>query len=147
MEPEQRGPRRDEKADEKQNEKEQEKQQEKGKGLDEKYRRNPLGILSMGVLIIWLGITLLLQNTDAIGGGERGWAIFFWGGAVIIFAEAFTRLAVPKWRRPLVGSFIWGAVWLGIGFGLWYDNWEVIGPAVIIAVGVGILLGKLVPRR
>ncbi len=147
MEPEWRGPRRDEKADEKQNEKEQEKQQEKGKSLDEKYKRNPLGIVSLGVFVVWLGVTLLLQNIDAIGSGQRGWAVFFWGGAVIILVETFARLAVPKWRRPVIGSFIWGAVWVGIGFGLWFGNWEIIGPAVIIAVGLSILIGRLVPRR
>ncbi|MCL5735524.1 MAG: hypothetical protein M1274_08035 [Actinobacteria bacterium] len=147
MDPEQRGQRRDEKQDEKHGEKEQEKQQEKGKGFDEKYKRNPLGVLSLGVLLIWLGITFLLQNTGVISDSEKGWAVFFWGGAVIIFAEIFARLAVPRWRRSVMGSFIWGAVWLGVGFGLWYENWEIIGPLVLIAVGVGILVGRLMPRR
>ena len=139
--------RRPEKQDEKQQEKEAEKQQEKGKNLDEKYRRNPLEILSWGVLIIWLGVTLLLQNLDVITDTGKGWALFAWGGGVIIFVEALLRLAVPKWRKPVMGSFIWGAVWVGVGFGLWYGNWEIIGPIVIIAVGVGLLLGRLVARR
>jgi hypothetical protein len=145
MTPEQDGQNRGEKEDEKQREKEQEKKQEKG--FDEKYKRNPLGVLSFGVLVVWLGVTLLLQSTDVIGNGDRGWAIFAWGGGVIIFVEAFLRLAVPAWRRPLIGSFVWGAVWAGVGFGLWYGNWEVIWPIVIIAVGVAILAGRLVPRR
>jgi hypothetical protein len=46
-----------------------------------------------------------------------------------------------------MGSFIWGAVWIGVGFGLWYGEWEIIGPIVIIAVGVGMLAGRLVSRR
>jgi hypothetical protein len=66
---------------------------------------------------------------------------------VIIFVEAFLRLAVPKWRRSVVGSFIWGAIWAGVGFGLWFGNWEIIGPVVIIAIGVGILVSRLAPRR
>ena len=78
---------------------------------------------------------------------DHGWAVFAWGGGVIVFTEAFYRLAVPAWRRPLMGSFIWGAIWLGVGFGLWYDKWELIGPIVIIVVGVAILLGRLLPRR
>ena len=131
---------------EKQDEKENEKQQEKGQSLDEKYKRNPLGILSLAFIIIWLGISLLLMNTGVIE-DDKGWAVFAWGGAVIIFTEAFLRLAVPKWRRSVMGSFIWGAVWAGVGFGLWFDEWEVIGPIVVIAIGVALLLGRLIPRN
>jgi hypothetical protein len=139
--------RRPEKQDEKQQEKEAEKQQEKGPDLDEKYRRNPLGVLSWAFLLIWLGVSLLLMNADIVEESRKGWAIFAWGGGVIVLAEAVTRLLVPRWRRPLMGSFIWGAVWIGVGFGLWYGEWEIIGPIVIIAVGVGMLAGRLVSRR
>jgi hypothetical protein len=146
MAPDQNYPSRGEKQDEKQQEEERERRHEKGQGLDEKYRRNPLGFVSFGVLIIWLGVTLLLQNTDVMS-SDHGWAVFAWGGGVIAFTEVFVRLAVPAWRRPLMGSFIWGAIWVGVGFGLWYDKWEAIGPIVIIAVGVAILVGRLLPRR
>ena len=147
MTPEESGQNRGEKQDEKQQEKEQEKKQEKGQGLDEKYRRNPLGFVSFAVLIIWLGVILLLQNADVIADNDRGWAIFLWGGGVIILLGAFIRLLVPAWRRPVVGTFIWGAIWIGAGFGLRYDKWEIIGPIVIIAIGVAILVGRLAPRR
>ena len=151
MEPEQNDPNRDyrqgRRQDEKQDEKEREKKQEKGGGLDEKYRRDPLGFVSWAVLIIWLGVILLLQNLDVITDGSKGWAIFAWGGGVLIFAEALVRLMVPRWRRSIVGAFIWGAIWVGVGFGLWYDKWEIIGPVVIIAIGVALLAGRLVPRR
>jgi hypothetical protein len=132
---------------EKQDEKEREKKREKGQGLDEKYKRNPLGFVAWALIIIWLGVTLLLQNANVIGEDDHQWAVFFWGGGVIFLAEALVRIVVPKWRRPLIGSFIWGAIWLGVGFGLWYDKWEVIGPIVIIAIGVAILAGRLAPRR
>lgn len=142
-----RPPRRDEKGDEKQGEKEQEKKQEKGQGMDEKYRRNPLGFVTFALLVIWLGVTLLLQNSDVIPNDRQGWAIFMWGGGGLILAEALLRLLVPRFRRPIVGSFVWGAIWVGVGFGLWYDRWEFIGPIVIIAIGVAILAGRLLPRR
>ena len=138
---------RREKQDEKQGEKEQEKKQEKGQGMDEKYRRDPLGFVSFAVILIWLGVTLLLRNQEVIPDEDHSWAVFAWGGAAIILAGAFFRLAVPRWRRSVFGSFIWGAIWLGVGFGLWYENWEIIGPIVIIAVGVAVLLGRLLPRR
>jgi hypothetical protein len=153
MEPDQNDPNRDyrqsRRQDEKQDEKDREKKQEKGGGLDEKYRRDPLNFVSWAVLIIWLGVTLLLQNMDVapFDKSDQGWAIFTWGGGAIIFAEALLRLLVPRWRRSIVGSFIWGAIWVGVGFGLWYDKWEVIGPVVIIAIGVALLAGRLFPRR
>ncbi len=132
---------------EKQNEKDREKKQEKGEGLDEKYRRNPLGFVAWALVIIWLGVTLLLQNFDVVENDDHQWAFFFWGGGVIFLAESLLRMAVPKWRRSVVGSLVWGAIWIGVGFGLWFDKWEVIGPIVIIAIGVAILAGRLVPRR
>jgi hypothetical protein len=139
--------RRDEKQDEKQGEKEREKKQEKGGSMDEKYRRNPLGFVSFALIIIWLGVSLLLMNADVITETDKGWAVFAWGGGVIILMEALLRLAIPRFRRPVLGSFVWAAIWIGVGFGLWYGKWEIIGPLVIIAIGVAILVGRLVPRR
>ncbi len=143
------GPRRPEKQDEKQSEKEQEKQQEKGAGMDEKYRRNPLGFVSWALIIIWLGVTLLLQNIDAFAltDDENWWGIFAWGVGVIIIAEALLRLTMPRWRHGITGSLVWGAIAIGVGFGLWFGNWQIIGPIVVIAVGVGILLSRVLPRR
>jgi hypothetical protein len=131
--------------DQKHDEKHDEKRQEKG--IDEKYRRNPLGALSFAFLLVWLGVILLLQNTGAIKVSEHAWAIFFWGGGGLIVAETIVRLATPRWRRAVMGSFIWGAVWIGVGFGLWFGNWDVIGPLVLIAVGLGILVGRFSRRR
>ena len=51
---------------------------------------------------------------------DHGWAIFLWGGGAIILLGAIVRLMVPRFRRPLVGAFVWGAIWVGVGFGLWY---------------------------
>ena len=134
---------------EKQDEKEQEKQQEKGAGMDEKYHHNPVGFISWALIIIWLGVSLLLQNVHAFGvhNDDQGWAVFAWGAGVIIIVEAIIRLGIPRLRRGITGSIIWGAVAIGVGFGLWYGNWSVIGPIVVIAVGVGILLARILPRR
>jgi hypothetical protein len=131
------------------NEKEREKRQEKGQGLDEKYRRNPLGFVAWALVIIWFGVTMLLQNLDlfADGNEDQQWAIFVWGAGAIFLIEACLRLVVPRWRRSVLGSFVWGAVLVVVGFGLWYDKWEVVGPIIVIAIGVGILVGRLVPRR
>ncbi|MBN1628495.1 MAG: hypothetical protein JW990_01910 [Thermoleophilia bacterium] len=128
-------------------EKGQEKSQEKGQGLDEKYRRNPLGFVAFAFVIIWLGVFLLLQNQGIFADGDRGWAIFFWGLAGIAAMEALIRLGIPSWRQPLTSNFVGAAVFTGIGFGLWTKDWEIIGPVVLIAIGLGILAGRLLPRR
>jgi hypothetical protein len=140
------GPGRPEKADEKQNEKEQEKRQEKGAGLDEKYHRNPLGFVTWSLIIIWLGVTLLLQNIDVFEDNDNTWGVFLWGVGALIIAEALIRAAVPRWSRGITGSIIWGAIAIAAGFGLWFGNWEIIGPVVLIAIGVGVLLSRLLPR-
>jgi hypothetical protein len=132
---------------EKQDEKEQEKRQEKGGSMDEKYHRDPVRYFSWALLIIWVGVVLLLRNLDVLPKDDKGWGVFFWGGAAIIFAESLLRLANPRWRMPPYGSFIWGAVWLVVGFGLYFKNWDVVWPVIIIAVGVAILAGRLVRRR
>jgi len=131
--------------DQKHDEKHDEKHQEKG--VDEKYRRNPVGALSFAVLLVWLGVVLLLQNANVITVSDHVWAIFFWGGGGIIIAESILRLAVPRWRRSVMGSFIWGAIWLGVGFGLWFGTWDIIGPLILIAVGLAILVGRFTRRR
>lgn len=137
------GPYRGEKHDEK----EEEKKQEKGENLDEKYRRDPVGFVGFTLVIIWLGVTLLLrQRVDAFE-GDDGWAVFAWGVAAIFVVGALLRLAVPRWRQSVGGAFIVGVIAAGVGFGLWYDDWDFVWPVVIIAIGVGILAGRLLPRR
>lgn len=129
-------------------EKAQEKQDEKGQGLDEKYKRNPLGFVTFALAVIWLGIFLLLQNQDVFARDDRGWAIFVWGLAGLAAIEVWLRLTVPRWRQPVVGRVIWAAIWAGVGVGLWSEgNWEIIGPIVLIAIGVAMVVGRILPRR
>jgi hypothetical protein len=128
-------------------EKGQEKQEEKGQGLDEKYRRDPVGFVAFALLIIWLGVFLLLQNQNILADDNKGWAIFAWGAAGIFLVAILVRLAAPRWRQPLGGAFVPTVIAVGVGFGLWTDDWAIIGPIVLIAVGIAIVVGRLVPRR
>ena len=129
-------------------EKGQEKQEEKGQGLEEKYHRNPLGFVTFAVAVVWLGIFLVLQNQDVVARDLRGWAIFVWGLAVLAVIEVGLRLTVPRWRQPVVGKVIWAAIWTGVGVGFWTTgNWEIIGPIVLIAIGVAMVVGRVLPRR
>lgn len=147
MDPEQKDMSRGDPRYEKQ-EKGQEKQEEKGQGLDEKYRRNPVRFVTSAVVLIWLGAFLLLQNQGIFTENDRGWAIFVWGAAGLFLVEVAIRLVAPRWRQPVVGTFILAAVLTGVGAGLWSkDNWEIIGPIILIAVGIVLVAGRLLPRR
>jgi hypothetical protein len=53
---------------------------------------------------------------------------------------------VPAYRRPVTGSLIFGVILLGIGLGE-VVGWVVIGPLVLIAIGVGVLLRGLLGGR
>lgn len=130
------------------NEKGQEKQEEKGRGPDEKYQRNPLGFLMFAFALFWLGVYLLLRNRHIFPDTEQSWAYLVWGLAGLGVVEIVIRLMVPKWRRALGGTFIWVAVWTGVGVGVWTgDDWEIIGPLVLIAIGIAMIVSRLVPRR
>jgi hypothetical protein len=58
-------------------------------------------------------------------------------------------LMVPRFRQSLTGSFVWAVIWTGVGAGLWLggDWWEIVGPIALIAVGVALVVGRLLPRR
>jgi hypothetical protein len=102
----------------------------------ERMRKNPLRVFAIAVLIIWFGISLLLYAVGKISTPQRGWAIFAWGGGAIAVIETLLRLIVPRWREPVVYSFIWGVIWIAVGFSLWYDSWDTLGPIGIIGLGL-----------
>ncbi len=131
-------------------EKGQEKQEEKGQGLDEKYEKNPLGFVVFAIDLFWLGVYLLLRNRHVFPDTEQSWAYLVWGIAALGAIEIVIRLLVPRWRKALTGTFIWAIIWAGVGFGLWTNNdnaWEIIGPVIIIAVALALVLGRLLPRK
>jgi hypothetical protein len=110
-------------------------------GLDatvERLRKSPLRATAIAVLIIWWGICLLLYAVGKIDTPQKGWAIFAWGAGAVGLVEALLRLIVPSWREPAMYSFVWGVVGIAVGFSLWYDSWDTLGPIGII--GLGLLL-------
>jgi hypothetical protein len=121
---------------------------EKGRGLDEKYEKNPLGFLIFAIVLFWVGTYLLLRNRHVFPDTDKSWAYLMWGIAALAVVEILIRLMVPRWRQQITGSFVWAVVWTGVGVGLWTSgDWEIIGPIMLIAVGVALIVGRLVPRR
>ncbi|MFC1936327.1 hypothetical protein ACFLYP_01525 [Chloroflexota bacterium] len=141
-----------EKHDEKQAE---EKQDEK---FEEKYRSDPLGRIIGAAILIWAGVVFLANNLGYLeqlrplvtwlpGGGE-GWdwmvipflepdalRIFLLGLAGIIIIEVLLRVTLPEYRRPVFGSI----VVVGVILSIVYGSWTLIGPLILIAIGLSML--------
>ena len=129
------------------NEKEEKHEKDQG-GWDEKWRRDPVDAAMWAIILIWVGFLLLASNLglfDRFEGFET-WSIGFIGAVVIVLLAAAFRLVVPAYRRPLTGNVIFGLILIGIGLGE-VIGWLVIGPLVIIAIGVFALLTGLLRRR
>jgi len=134
------------------NEKEEEKRGEKDekeeKRWDEKWRRDPLSAIVWAAILIWAGLVLLADNLGLLVRfeGLDTWALIFLGAGLIVLLEVVVRLLVPDYRRPVMGSFIFGLVLLGVGLGD-LIGWNAIWALVLIAIGVSILIRGFFQRR
>ena len=131
------------KRNEKEEEKRGEKQEEKKGSWEEKWQRDRVNAISWASILIWGALVLLIDITDYAANLAwwHGWAVFLIGAGVIILLTALYRWLKPEHRRPLIGSFILGIVFLGVGLGdlvKWSEN--IIGVVVLVAVAIGILL-------
>ena len=138
--------------DEKFDEKEMEKQEEKAP--EEKWRRDPLSSIVWACIFIWAGLVFLASNLgwldtiiteseditgiSAIDNILSAWSLVLLGAGVIILLEVAIRLLVPAYRRPVMGSFIFGIVLIGLGLGD-LINWNLLWPLIIIGVGLSFL--------
>ena len=131
--------------------KEEEKQAEKAGGWEEKWRRDPLSAVVWAFILIWIGVVLLLGNTGLLdditilGRGVEAWSVGFLGAGAIVLLEAVVRLLVPAYRRALGGTLIFAAILVGVGLGE-IVGWTLIGPLILIALGVSALLRGLFRR-
>ena len=123
-------PRRDEKG--------QDEKGEKGRdeSWDEKWRRDPVEAAVWAFVLIWIGVVWLLSSTGVLGDGMEWWALGFLGAGLIVLIGVGARLLVPAWRRPITGSLILGLVFVGIGLGQVTGGWVVVGPLVLIGIGI-----------
>jgi hypothetical protein len=136
-------PRRDEK----------EEKPEKGRdeSWDEKWRRDPVEAVTWALILIWAGIAWLLSNMGAFdnlpGDAEDVWPIIFLGAGVIVLLGVILRLVMPAYRRPITGSLIFGLILVGIGLGGITEGWVVIGPLVLIGIGLAALAAFFFRQR
>jgi len=138
--------------DEKEEEKEEEKRQEKS--WDEKWRHDPVGAFVWACIFIWAGLVLLAANTGYLAElagrwgypGLQTWSAILGGAGVIVIAGGLMRLLIPSLRRPVFGTFLVGAVLIGVGLHE-VVGWNAVWPVILIVVGVSILLRGVLFRR
>lgn len=124
-------------------------EKDRGDSWDEKWRRDPVDAIAWALIFIWAGLVLIawnmgfLNGVSILGYDVAPWAIGFIGAGVIMFLGVALRLLVPAYRRPVMGSLIFGVVLLGVGLGAMTGRYEVIGALVLIAIGVGYLVRGL----
>src|SRR4030067_3236437 len=115
---------------------------------EEKRRRAPLGAFIWPIILVWAGLVFLAGNLGLLGrfavgglgfesvaGGRLGaWALVLLGAGVIILMEVAIRIAVPAHRRPVTGSIILAAIFIGLGLGD-MTNWGVGWAGLLLISG------------
>jgi cation transport ATPase len=111
------------------------------KGRDEKWRRDPLGRVIFGLIVIAVGVLFLLASQDKIA-WDDWWAYFLLALGCIFILEVLIRSVMPAYRRPIFGKLIAGIVLIAIGASNIYGvvSWW---PLIIIGAGIAILLSAL----
>lgn len=133
---------------EKEEEKREEKEEKEEKSWDEKWRRDPLSAVVWAAILIWAGLVLLGSNLGLLARFEavEAWALIFLGAGLIVLLEVVVRLLVPDYRRPVGGSLIFAIILVAIGLGD-LVGWELVGPLVLIMIGVSIVVRGFLWRR
>lgn len=132
--------------EEKVEEKEEEKVEEKWGA--EKWRRDRVGSATWAAILLWIGVVLLLANLDLVGRYPwwETWAVILSGIGVILLVEILVRAVIPEHRRPVGGNLVLALVLLGVGLSE-LVSWELVWPALVIAVGLVFLVRGVLLRR
>ena len=134
----------DEKS-EKDMEKRDEKSSQQEKNWDEKWRQDPVFVVSWACIFIWAGIVFLVDAlgyierwTAGLGTDVNAWSFIFMGAGVIVLLGVLFRLLVPEYQRPVTGNIILGLILIGIGLGDLF-NWAVVWALILILIGISII--------
>lgn len=105
------------------------------------------GTLVLGAILIIIGIVFLLQNMG-IFDLDNWWALFIMIPAVAAFESAWKeyQAADSHLNSRARGSLILGFILTMVTVVLLFElNWTVLGPILIILVGIAILTNALLP--
>ena len=101
--------------------------------------------LLAGVVLILLGVAFFLERLGFVTLAQNWWAVFIYAAAVVCFGNAWRA-----WRSSSVfgaqatTSLTWGLI-LTVVASIFMFNllWSIWWPAILIAAGVGIVVGYL----
>ena len=130
-------------------ERNQEEKEEKG-DVGEKWRRDPIEAAGWAFFLIWIGIVLLAEYYGYLARFERleTWSVIMIGAGVLVLLGVLVRLAVPAYRKPVLGSIILGVILLAIGLSDVVDlSGPLVGAIILILIGVAIIVGGLTRGR
>jgi hypothetical protein len=119
---------------------EKDEKNEKGeKGEDDKY-----GPIVGGLIVIWLGALLLLQNQHIISGSDLGGFFLMGIGVILIFRGLLAMQDTGSFDQSF-GYFIGGGILILIGVGITYNlrEWWAV---ILIGLGLLIVLRGLMDR-
>lgn len=118
--------------------------------IGEKWRRDPIDAIGWALFFIWAGLVLIADQLGYLVRfeGVEPWSIIIIGAGVIVLLQVLVRLVMPAYRKPVMGSIIFGFILLAVGLTeIMAFSWPVVGAFILIAVGVGIILGGLTRGR
>src|SRR5512143_919226 len=99
--------------------------------------RDSLSTIIWALIFIWAGGVLLAGNLGYLGALQTGianlpgpwasfgmgsWPLIFLGAGALVAVEVIVRLAVPAFRRPILGRIILAVLLIGVGLGP-LTNW------------------------
>jgi hypothetical protein len=124
-----------------------EKEEKERGGFDEKWRRDPIDAAGWAVFLIWIGVVLLAEHFGYLARFERleTWSVIITGAGVLVLLQVLLRLAIPAYRKPVLGSIIFGLMLMAGGLSQIVElNWPVFGALALIIIGGGMLVGGLI---
>jgi len=133
---------------------------------DEKIeQRDTLSSIVWAFILIWAGLVFLAVNSGwldrILTSGSiakylpKGmelfepavWGLIMLGAGLILLTEAFIRMLVPQFHRHLGGTLVVAAIFIAIGLGNLFQNWTLIWPFLLIALGTTVLIGGLLRKK
>jgi rRNA maturation protein Nop10 len=97
------------------------------------------GPLVGGLIVVWLGISLLLSTTKTALGTPSFWGLLFAGTGVILITAGALRWGVFHYRYPPTGYLIGGTFLLIVGLAGLIQT-SLFLPAILIAIGLVIIV-------
>jgi hypothetical protein len=91
--------------------------------------RDAVGKVTVGLMVIWLGCTLLFHDSL-----DPWWGYLLSGFGVIFILESLVRMSRPQFRAPVGGKLVGGIILIILG-GLFISGVSRWWPLILIAIG------------